>query len=149
MPLRLLLAVLAFAAVPFAAEADRADISLVTGARGQLDRLVESAIAQGADVDTRDGNGRTALSWAAQHGNVDMMRLLLANGADIALADKGGRTPLMWAAIVNRKEAAAFLLRQGADPTATDDEGRTAAELAEEGGNDPTLVGMLRQAAER
>ncbi|MBL27564.1 MAG: hypothetical protein CMM50_08465 [Rhodospirillaceae bacterium] len=129
------------------AEAGRADVSLVTGARGKLMRLVESSLAQGAAIDTRDGNGRTALSWAAFHGDIPMMRLLLSHGAGIDVADKGGRTPLMWAAIVNRPASASFLLNSGADAAMADDKGMTAADHAEAEGHDAALVQMLRDAA--
>lgn len=128
------------------ADAGRADVSLVTGARGKLTRLVESALAQGAAIDTRDGNGRTALSWAAFHGDIPMMRLLLSHGASIGLADKGGRTPLIWAAIVNRPASASFLLNSGADASVTDEKGMTAADHAEAEGHDAALVQMLRAA---
>ena len=129
------------------AEAGRADVSLVTGARGKLTRLVESALAQGAAIDTRDGNGRTALSWAAFHGDIPMIRLLLSHGAGIDVADKGGRTPLIWAAIVNRPASASFLLKSGADASVTDEKGMTAADHAAAEGHDAALVRMLRDAA--
>ena len=40
------------------------------------------ALRQGADLETKDGNGRTPLILAATHDRVDVARLLVAQGAD-------------------------------------------------------------------
>ena len=49
-------------------------------------------------LDTVDTSGRTALSWAAEFGNVDAVKILLKR-EDVTpnTADKSGRTPLWWA----------------------------------------------------
>lgn len=55
--------------------------------------VVEAILSTGSvNVNHRDHNGRSALSWAAGYGNVDVVKLLLSRGADARLVDNGGRT---------------------------------------------------------
>ena len=56
------------------------------------------AIAVGADdVAASDGAARTALHWAAQQNETDLVSLLLERGADIGARDNLGNTPMMLA----------------------------------------------------
>ena len=70
---------------------------LEAAAMGNLD-LVASLIAGGADLDTPDGAGRTALMAAARMGHVEIVQILADAGADIDAQDKEGRTVQDWAA---------------------------------------------------
>jgi hypothetical protein len=59
---------------------------------------VEQAIAGGVDVDTPFRYGRTALSFAADRGYVEVVRVLLAKGAKVDLEDTFyHQTALGWA----------------------------------------------------
>src|SRR5262249_26784420 len=51
----------------------------------------------GADLNTTDHDGRTALIWAAKRGNSEVERVLLAAGADPNIVDLRGRTALDYA----------------------------------------------------
>ncbi|XP_060076580.1 protein phosphatase 1 regulatory subunit 12A-like [Ylistrum balloti] len=55
---------------------------------------VKRLIKMGADVNTRDGQGRTCLSTAAYQGWYDGVMYLLRKGAKQNISDKSGRTPL-------------------------------------------------------
>src|SRR5690606_11308766 len=64
------------------------------GQREAIERLLKS----GADVDERQGDGATALHWAAYRGDAGLVRQLLEAGADPGLANHNGATPLWLAA---------------------------------------------------
>ncbi|HEX9259564.1 MAG TPA: ankyrin repeat domain-containing protein [Acidimicrobiales bacterium] len=55
-------------------------------------RCCELLLEAGAEVDARQQGGFTALMEAAQHGDAELVRLLLARGADPHLAADDGRT---------------------------------------------------------
>lgn len=117
------------ATVPLEAEEealdDRTEL-MVAAAAGALDR-VEAAIA---DAATRDGEGRTALHWAADAGRLEACSLLLAAGAEINATDEAGLTPLAYAVTCDHVEVAQLLMREGADPTIADVDGDTPLKAA-------------------
>jgi len=73
-----------------------------------------------------DENGRTMLSWAAQQGNLDIVKILLRNGAEINSCDlKSKESPLHNAIIEDNIETAIYLIDNGADLRVNDIDGRT------------------------
>ena len=73
-----------------------------------------------------DENGRTMLSWAAQQGNLDIVKILLKNGAEITSCDlKSKESPLHNAIIEDNIETAIYLIDNGADLRVYDIDGRT------------------------
>ena len=59
---------------------------------------VRLLIEAGADVESRNDRGMTALQIAAHHNEIDTVRALVTEyGADIASSDRHGFTPVMWA----------------------------------------------------
>ena len=76
--------------------------------------------------------GRTPLSWAAENGHLEVVRLLLATGkAEVDSKDNNyGRTPLSWAAENGHLEVVRLLLATGkAEVDSKDKSGTDAAEL--------------------
>ncbi|MEJ2540919.1 MAG: ankyrin repeat domain-containing protein, partial [Gemmatimonadota bacterium] len=60
---------------------------------------VEALIRGGGEVDAAQGDGMTALHWAARHGNVELADLLLSADASIEPTTRlGAYTPLHMAA---------------------------------------------------
>lgn len=79
----------------------------------------------GVDIHAKDGEGGTALHYAARAGDVEMIKLLLAAGASVKAASVTGVTPLAVAARRAPVGAIAPLLAAGADIDAADDRGFT------------------------
>merc|ERR1711915_218235 len=61
-------------------------------------------------IETQDDRNRTALSWAIEYGNNDIVSLLIRNNALLAVPDKDGRTPLHWAVIARNSQVVNELL---------------------------------------
>jgi len=70
---------------------------------GRLD-YVKMAVAKGADLNTRDRNGGTALHWAVYYNHKEIVEFLLMQGASPFIVDNQGVTPIDVARINNRKE---------------------------------------------
>ena len=75
--------------------------------------FVKILLATKADVDAKDDDSRTPLSWATENGHEGIVKLLLAAKADVDAKDNDGQTPLSWA-IKNKHEAVVALLRERA-----------------------------------
>ena len=63
-------------------------------------------------VDEPDYTGRTALSWAAELGEYDRIKMLLMKDADPNIADVRGKSPFFWCA--SRLDCLTALLEAGA-----------------------------------
>lgn len=57
-------------------------------------RMVSILISRGAEVNTLDREGRSALHHAAEAGSCDVIRQLLEAGADLHVNDEKGRTAM-------------------------------------------------------
>ena len=81
-----------------------------------------------ADIESRDNEGRTPLSWATTGcENEDVVGLFLDWGADIESRDNEGRTPLSWASGIGRRnhEIVRLLLSRGSQVDSLDNNKRT------------------------
>ncbi len=60
---------------------------------------VKTLLKSGADVNAAQGDGMTALHWAARNGDAELTQMLLFAGANVKATTRlGGYTPLMMAA---------------------------------------------------
>ncbi|KAF5645879.1 ankyrin repeat [Fusarium tjaetaba] len=100
-------------------------------------------------VDFRDDTGRTALSFAAQAGDVEAIHKLFDRQADVELADTDGHTPLLWAAREGHEEAIKCLVDHGARIEVKDEPyGRTALSWAAANGHTGVTRVLLLKGAD-
>lgn len=88
--------------------------------------IVRNLLAQGAQVNARDGRGRTALLAATQHNHVDIARLLINEGADVNVKDFVQDTPFLVAGAEGRAEILKLILVAGPDLKSVNRFGGTA-----------------------
>lgn len=121
------------------AEAPVADAAM----RGDVDE-VRTLLRSGADVNAAQGDGMTALHWAAELDAADMAVTLLSAGANpAALTRLGDYTALHVAARASAEGVARALLEAGADPEArTSTGGATPLHFAA-GAGDEAVVDVL------
>ena len=80
---------------------------------------VQALLKNGADVNAAQGDGMTALHWAAESGDMEILKMLLYAGANLESVTRlGDYTPLHLASKVGRERVVAGLLEAGADPIA-------------------------------
>ncbi|KAF5529138.1 ankyrin 3 [Fusarium mexicanum] len=83
-------------------------------------------VENGADIESRDKRGRSALALAAASGNTAAVAFLLGKSANVEDACSAGKTPLMHAAAEGSEECMRLLISGGASVTARGYLGQTA-----------------------
>ncbi len=114
-------------------------------------QLVRALISGGADVNAAQGDGMTALHWAAFNRNATLARLLLEVGAGVEAGTRiGNYTPLHVAARSGAGEVAELLLEAGADPERAILVGGGARPLhfAAGAGDERTIAALLEAGAD-
>jgi ankyrin repeat protein len=105
---------------------------------------VRALLNGGANVNAPQGDGMTALHWAAKHGDAELAALLLRSGANVkALTRIGAYTPLHIACDEGHGTLVVTLLRAGADPRAVATTGVTPLHLAARAGSTPAVTALL------
>lgn len=92
--------------------------------------LCQLMIQKGGDVNKP---GWAPLHYAATHGHLEVMSLLLEENAYIDAASPNNTTPLMMAAHYGTPAAVKLLLEAGADPMLKNDLGLSAVDFAHRG----------------
>jgi ankyrin repeat protein len=112
--------------------------------RGERDE-VRRLLGEGADVNAAQGDGMTALHWAAANGDIELARILLpARPALEATTRIGSYTPLHLASRAGHAALVGALLRAGANPNPlTTTGGVSALHLAAASGSDETIGTLL------
>jgi ankyrin repeat protein len=97
---------------------------------------VADLLKQGADVNGPQGDGSTALHWAADREDLEMMQMLVRAGANVnAKTRLGDITPLLMAAKSGNSAVVDLLVKAGADTKAVSTTGTTPLMLAAASGN--------------
>lgn len=93
---------------------DQLDQQLRQAAQTGNLEAVDDALSQGANVNTPDDLGDTALNLAAEFGRLEVVLRLLDAEADIEHLGGGQKTPLMNATFAGQTPVAKLLLSRGA-----------------------------------
>lgn len=110
---------------------------------------VEKALASGADVNSKDKAGRTALAWSVVNGNLKLLKLLVNKGADVHFKGNDQSTLLHLAlmpkiypprlkknevqkdiSLEQRYAMVEYLLKEKVDPAIADESGSLPLHLA-------------------
>ena len=109
---------------------------------------VRALIVRGEDVNAAQGDGMTALHWAARRGDVDLIRMLLTAGANVGATTRlGGYTSLLMASRLGHAAAIEALVAGGADVNRADTNGTTPLMLAAASGRADAVKTLLTHGA--
>lgn len=111
---------------------------LYAGAEGKLE-ILKMTVAAGADLQSVNRYGGTALTPAAHHGHEEVVRYLLTTTIDVNQVNSLGWTALLEAVILGDggpvyQRIIELLLKAGADTSLADDKGVTPLQHAKERG---------------
>ncbi|XP_004625414.1 protein phosphatase 1 regulatory subunit 12B isoform X6 [Octodon degus] len=93
---------------------------------------VKKLLARGADINTVNVDGLTALHQACIDENLDMVKFLVENRANVNQQDNEGWTPLHAAASCGYLNIAEYFINHGASVGMVNSEGEVPSDLAEE-----------------
>ena len=110
---------------------------------------VRSLLEEGAEVDLAQSDGMTALHWAAELGNVELVRLLVDAGADLEAPTRiGDLTPLHIGAELGQSGTVRALLEAGANAESRNVNGSTPLHFAALSGNVETVEALADHGAD-
>jgi ankyrin repeat protein len=132
------------ASVPLAA----APTPLIDAVKRHDAAAVNALLDRGADVGAAEGDGTTALHWAAQADDLALVELLLEAGASAQARNRFDVTPLELAANNGSADIVARLLAAGADVNARSREGQTALMSAALNGRASAVDALLAHGAD-
>ncbi|XP_073838305.1 myosin binding subunit isoform X29 [Musca autumnalis] len=117
----------------------------LAGDKEEVLKLLE----QGADINTANVDGLTALHQACIDDNLEMVEFLVEQGADINRQDNEGWTPLHATASCGFVSIARYLVEHGADVAAVNSDGDLAVDLAVDIQHLPMIDFMQKMVAEQ
>ena len=105
-------------------------------------------LRRGDNPNFTDPGGRTPLDYAAEHGNTQIIKMLLDGGARTDYRDKFGSTALHWAAERGHADAVEMLLAAKAPVDAQNRQGITPLMLAAGGDKAKVVRELLKAGAD-
>jgi uncharacterized protein len=124
-------------------------VSVAVAAQSRDSAAVRAMLKSGRDVNEAQGDGMTALHWAATYGDVDMMTMLLAAGGNLRATTRlGGYTALHLAAQAGHTAAVRTLVGAGASVDTLTSTGATSLMLAARSGSSDVTTTLLELGAD-
>jgi ankyrin repeat protein len=123
------------------------DLHLIEAVKQGKTGAVALLVKQGANVNTQQPDGSTALHWAAYLDDVDTANVLIQVGARVNATNELGATPLWLAASQGSATMVQALLAAGADAQVALPEGETALMAAARTGSVPAVSALLSRGA--
>jgi ankyrin repeat protein len=124
-----------------------AEVRLVEAVKAADRAAIRRLLTERVDVNAPEADGTTALHWAADGDNLDLVELLIRAGANPKAANRYGVTPL-WLACTNGNAAAVvLLLKAGADPNTVLPEGETVLMTAARTGRVDAVKALVEAGA--
>ena len=121
---------------------------LISAARHERKEMVELLLKYGANPNSGDVYGKTALHWASELGFKIIAETLLAHKLNVNARDGNGRNPLRLAAEKGFKSLAELLVAHGAEINSRDNEGYTPLHAAASMGNKAIVEWLLASKAD-
>ena len=109
---------------------------------------LEVLVGNGADLDGAQGDGATAMHWAAHQNDLRAATLLIDGGASVNVENDLGVTPLWLAARSGSDAMVARLLQAGAEPGVALAMGETPLMAAARSGAEAAVDALLRSGAD-
>ena len=110
---------------------------------------VRAFLKKGLDVNEAQGDGTTALHWAAMKGDAEVAQMLIYAGANVRATTRlGAYTPLYLAAKGGNSGVVAALLAAGADAKALTSNGTTPLMIAAASGDTRTITSLVENGAD-
>ena len=147
--LAFLVVLLTVAAGPAIAYSGAVDAPIANAAmRGDIES-VRSLLGRSADVNAPQGDGTTALHWAAYREDLEMARLLIEAGANVGVETRlGDLTPMLMASKNGNADMLELLLEAGSDANAPDANGTTPLMYSAASGKTDAVKLLLAEGAD-
>lgn len=147
--MRKVIAMSAVVALSLASVLHAGPAEIADAAQNRDREAVRALLKKGLDVNEAQGDGTTALHWAAMNGDAELARMLLVAGANVRATTRiGAYTPLYLAARGGYSEVVAALLASGADAKAVTANGTTPLMIAAASGDTRTMTSLIENGAD-
>ena len=124
------------------------DLRLIDAVKKSDTGAAKSLLAARVDVNATEVDGSTALHWAAQRDNVELVEVLLAAGANPKASTRYKITPMYFASMNGNAAIIERLLKAGVDVNATAEDGETALMTASRTGKPDAVKVLLNRGAD-